>query len=82
MKATSLSILKKFFIYLLLLSGVFFSCGKDDGRTCTTCSQEQTANFEVCEEPNGTASVNGQLTGVSYDVYIAGLEAEGAVCGN
>lgn len=69
-------------VIVLISSFTFFSCGKDDGRTCINCTQAQTPDFQVCEEANGTASVNGQNTGVSYDEYIAGLETEGASCGN
>jgi hypothetical protein len=58
-----------------------FSCKKDEGRSCTTCSSPETANFEVCEESNGNASVNGQDTGTSFSVYIADLAESGVECG-
>ena len=68
-----------------VLVGCFFlvlvSCKKDDGRSCVSCNSSQTSAFEVCEESDGTASVNGENTGTSFDVYIAGLEAAGANCG-
>lgn len=57
------------------------SCKKDDGGSCTTCSSPETADFQVCEESNGNASVNGQNTGTPYDVYIQGLQEAGATCG-
>lgn len=60
---------------------LLFSCKKDEGRSCVTCNSPQTTAFEVCEESDGTASVNGENTGTAYDVYIAGLEAVGASCG-
>ncbi|OAD90975.1 MULTISPECIES: hypothetical protein [Flavobacteriaceae] len=59
-----------------------FSCKKDDGVSCTTCSSPETASFQVCEENDGNASVNGQNTGTPYDTYISGLEQAGASCGN
>lgn len=59
-----------------------FSCKKDDGKSCTICSSTITLDFEVCEERNGNASVNGQDTGTNYATYISGLEATGASCGN
>ncbi|MBK5213233.1 MAG: hypothetical protein JJE55_06200 [Flavobacteriaceae bacterium] len=58
------------------------SCKKDEGISCTTCSSPETASFQVCKERNGNASVGGQDTGTLYDVYITGLEAAGASCGN
>jgi hypothetical protein len=60
---------------------VLISCKKDDGRSCVSCSSSQTSAFEVCEESDGTASVNGENTGTSFEVYIAGLEDAGATCG-
>lgn len=59
-----------------------FSCKKDDVVTCTTCSSPDTSNFEVCQEKDGNASVNGQNTGTPYGVYIQGLEETGASCGD
>ncbi len=59
-----------------------FSCKKDEGISCTTCSSSETADFQVCKERNGNASVGGQDTGTPYDVYISGVEATGASCGN
>lgn len=59
-----------------------FSCKKDDGVSCTTCSSSETTDFQVCEESDGNASVNGQNTGTPYDTYISGLEQAGASCGN
>ena len=66
-------------LFILLVIG---SCKKDDTRTCTSCSSPQTASFEVCEESDGNASVNGENTGAPYDVYISGLESAGATCSN
>lgn len=69
-------------ILLVLLLFTIVSCKKDDTRACITCSSPQTVNFEVCEESDGTASVNGENTGTPYDVYLEGLESAGTTCGN
>ncbi len=58
------------------------SCKKDDGVSCTTCSSPETASFQVCEESDGNASVNGQNTGTPYDIYLSGLVQAGASCEN
>ncbi|PKA82959.1 hypothetical protein ATE92_1102 [Ulvibacter sp. MAR_2010_11] len=65
----------------LILYIVCFSCKKDDTQTCISCSSPQTATFEVCDDGNGNATVNGENTGTSFEVYVAGLEAAGANCG-
>ncbi len=70
------------FFVLLVLTLSFFSCKKDDGVSCTTCSSPETSSFQVCEENDGNASVNGQNTGTPYDNYISGLKQAGASCGN
>jgi hypothetical protein len=76
--------MNKFILFLSLftLVGILGSCKNDDSRSCVSCSSVQTPAFEVCEENDGTASVNGQNTGTSFDVYIDGLVAAGASCGN
>lgn len=68
--------------FLFSTTIVLFSCKKDDSRTCTTCTSDQTFEFEVCRESNGNAFVNGADTGTDYDVYLSGLEDAGATCGN
>lgn len=75
MKKYSLFIAIAFFLSI-------FSCKKDDSISCTTCASPDTASFQVCEENDGNASVNGQNTGTPYDTYISGLEQAGASCGN
>ena len=57
------------------------ACKNDDGGTCVSCSSSQTPTFVVCEESDGTASVNGQNTGISYTEYISNLVAVGTDCG-
>ncbi|MRT15407.1 hypothetical protein F3C99_00365 [Vitellibacter sp. q18] len=70
-------------LFFLFVAGclVQFSCKKDEGVSCTTCSSPETSSFQVCEENDGNASVNGQNTGTPYDSYISGLEQAGASCG-
>ncbi|MEM0517468.1 MULTISPECIES: hypothetical protein [Aequorivita] len=70
-----------FFVVAIVLCVGIVSCKKDDGVSCTTCTSPQTANFEVCEESNGNASVNGENTGTPYEVYLQGLIEAGATCG-
>lgn len=67
-----------FSVFFLLLT----SCSDDKSRTCTTCNSSQTISFELCQESNGNASVNGEDTGVSYATYLADLEEDGATCGS
>jgi hypothetical protein len=69
-------------IIILLAVATMLSCKKDNGPSCVTCNSSQTPNFQVCEESDGNASVNGEDTGTSYNVYISGLEAAGTSCGN
>lgn len=69
-------------IIAITCSLLIFSCKKDDGVSCTTCSSSNTTDFQVCEESDGNASINGQNTGTSYDIYVQGLEDAGASCGN
>jgi hypothetical protein len=59
----------------------FSACQDDEGGGCTTCRQPQTLDFEVCENADGEAVVNGEDTDTAYEVYIANLVAEGADCG-
>jgi hypothetical protein len=66
---------------LLLFPLTLISCGDDDERTCRFCSSDQTPEFELCREPNGNASVNGEDTGTNYEAYLDGLVEAGASCG-
>lgn len=45
-----------------------------------TCSSIETGPFEICNENDGTASINGQNTGTPYDEYLSGLQESGAEC--
>ncbi len=67
---------------LILISMIMITCKEDDSRSCTTCNSPQTQEFEVCEDGDGNASVNGEDTGVRYDIYISDLIAAGATCGS
>lgn len=71
---------KSLFIIAILIS--IISCKEDDSVSCTTCNSSQTIAFEVCQESNGNASVNGEDTGTSYDTYVADLVEAGATCAN
>jgi hypothetical protein len=74
--------MKNTFLIVAIISCLsILSCKKDEDGSCTTCSSPQTADFQVCEKANGNAAVNGQDTGTAYDVYIQGLLATGATCG-
>lgn len=69
--------------YLGLIIGIilFLSCSKDDKVSCVSCVSENTPVFELCKESNGNASVNGEDTGVKYEVYLANLQETGVTCG-
>jgi hypothetical protein len=64
-------------LLVMLLGG----CKKDETATCQTCRSETTPNFELCREPGGNASVNGQDTGTEYEEYLQGLQEAGTTCG-
>ncbi len=60
----------------------FNSCKKDDAVTCVICTSPDTLSFELCQESDGNAYVNGENTGTPYDTYFSGLEDSGVECGN
>lgn len=66
---------------LLFSSIILAACNKDEDRVCRFCSSDQTAEFELCREPNGNASVNGEDTGTDYEAYLDDLVEAGANCG-
>lgn len=72
--------MKYSFLFPLLFILAFTSCQNDDGPVCTSCTSATTPPFELCRESDGTASVNGENTGVSYDTYLEGLSSEGVEC--
>ncbi|MCW5519905.1 hypothetical protein J1N09_08655 [Aureitalea sp. L0-47] len=71
-----------FCLVILAGSACLFSCKSDDSVTCTTCSAPQTLDFQLCEESDGNASVNGENTGTPYNIYLQDLQADGVTCGN
>ncbi len=71
--------MKKYPFFALFII-TLFSCKDDDTPTCTICSSELTPAFELCKENNGNASVNGENTGVAYNIYLEGLLEEGTSC--
>lgn len=79
----SMTLLQNTIRHLTLIFSVLLiaACQDDEGGGCTTCRQPQTLDFEVCENADGDAVVNGEDTDTPYDVYIANLVAEGANCG-
>ena len=80
---TKIKPLEKIIIALVVASfSLSISCSDDKSRSCTTCNSPQTTSFELCQESNGNASVNGEDTGVSYAVYLSDLESDGTVCGS
>jgi len=72
--------MKKVFFILSIFSLLVFSCKSDDTVVCSNCSSEITPQFELCKEANGNASVNGEDTGVKYNIYREGLVNEGVSC--
>lgn len=72
---------KSILLFLIGVSISLLSCNKDDGLSCTTCSSPDTATFEICQESDGTASINGENTGTPYEDYISRLRESGADCG-
>ena len=74
--------IKSVLISSIVCSLLIISCKKDDEISCTTCSSPLTEGFQVCQENDGNASVNGENTGTPYNIYLSGLEQAGASCGN
>ena len=69
-------------LFIISTLTLLASCNKEESLTCTTCTSDLTAEFEVCREPDGTAAVNGENTGTDYNVYLEALQETGASCGN
>ncbi|NCT18343.1 MAG: hypothetical protein COZ75_13670 [Flavobacteriaceae bacterium CG_4_8_14_3_um_filter_34_10] len=72
--------MKNQILSILVWSLIFSSCKGDGNPSCITCDAELTNSFELCKESDGTASVNGENTGVSYSIYLDGLLNEGVTC--
>lgn len=78
------NLLKKSISSLLFICTlIIFSCKEDDSslESCVTCNSPQTTPFEVCENSNGNATVNGEDTDTQFDLYITDLREAGATCG-
>ena len=74
--------MKKSFLLVIILLGLsLYSCKKDDVVTCSTCTSPDTLTFELCQESDGNASVNGENTGTPYNDYISDLQETGVQCG-
>ena len=73
--------IRRTFILGLTIFFTLTACKDDDSVSCVTCSQPQTLDFVLCEEGDGNASVNGENTGVPYNVYRNDLLEEGVTCG-
>lgn len=69
-------------LFLSFLCITVFSCKKDDAGGCTTCSSTETMPFELCEGRDGSATVNGENTGIDYDIYLSDLIETGVECGS
>lgn len=65
---------------IALLGFIVLCCGDDDSVSCVTCSNDLTANFTLCREANGDASVNGEDTDTDYDTYLTNLTNQGTSC--
>lgn len=66
-------------LFILCIALFFISCGDDDSVSCVTCQSEVTPEFVLCNE-GGNATVNGEDTDVSYNVYLEDLNDEGVEC--
>lgn len=58
------------------------SCSKDDrsDRGCLTCTSDTTMPFELCEDADGKATVNGESTQTDFRVYLQNLQNDGVSC--
>lgn len=70
------------FFSISLIFTSLISCKKDDAVSCITCTSSVTLPFELCQEADGNASVNGENTGIPYDQYLAGLRESDTNCDN
>lgn len=70
-----------YFLFVIVILVSLTACGDDDEISCVTCNSDQTITFNVCEENDGNASVNGENTNTPFSLYIEGLREAGATCG-
>ncbi len=69
------------FLWLGLIVFVLTACSKDKSEMeCLTCTGEANMPFELCEDGDGKATVNGEPTQTDYQTYLANLREEGVSC--
>jgi len=69
------------FLWLGLIVSALIACSKDKSENeCLTCTGEANMPFELCEDGEGNATVNGESTQTDYRVYLANLQKERVVC--
>ncbi|HLS10795.1 MAG TPA: hypothetical protein VK050_01405 [Flavobacteriaceae bacterium] len=69
------------FLWLGLFVFVLTACSKDKSEIeCLTCTGEANMPFELCEDGDGNATVNGTSTRTDYQIYLSDLQKEGVVC--
>lgn len=67
--------------WLGLLLFIFTACSKDKSELeCLICTGEANMPFELCEDRNGNATVNGESTQTDYQVYLTNLQKDEVVC--
>jgi len=67
--------------WLGLLLFIFTACSKDKSELeCLTCTGEANMPFELCEDRDGKATVNGESTQTDYQVYLTNLQKDEVVC--
>ena len=68
-------------LWLGLMLFVLSACSKDKSEVeCLTCTGEANMPFELCEDGDGNATVNGESTQTDYQVYLSNLQDEGVSC--
>lgn len=68
-------------LWLGLMVFVLAACSKDKSEMeCLTCTGEANMPFELCEDGDGKATVNGEPTQADYQIYLANLREEGVIC--
>ena len=68
-------------LWLGLMVFVLAACSKDKSEMeCLTCTGEANMPFELCEDGDGKATVNGEPTQTDYAYYLANLREDGVIC--
>lgn len=69
------------FLWLGLVIFVLTACSKDKAELeCFTCTGETNMPFELCEDTDGKATVNGESTQTDFQVYLQNLQDDGVSC--